>query len=68
MGRVFNFKCVACSCIPCNFAHNKNKPNLKLKTWPKQLFGSLLLAFALSEQIHIAFKTGFFSFPKLLGD
>jgi hypothetical protein len=36
------------------FCHEAKQPNLKLKTRPKQLLGSLLLAFALPCVVNIA--------------
>jgi len=35
-----------------NYTHFVKQPNLKLKTWPKQLLGYLPLAFELPYQVH----------------
>jgi hypothetical protein len=46
MGRVFNSRsgCMYAICFCC---YEAKQPNIKLETRPKQLLGSLLLAFAL---------------------
>jgi hypothetical protein len=49
LGRVFNSR-LGCACIRNVIVHITKQPNLKLKTWPKQLLGSLPLAFVLPEQ------------------
>jgi hypothetical protein len=46
LGRVFHSR-LGCACIGHAIVHITKQPNLKLKTQPKQLLGSLLLAFAL---------------------
>jgi hypothetical protein len=45
-GRVFNSR-LSRACIGYAIVHITKQPNLKLKTRPKQLLGSLPLAFAL---------------------
>jgi hypothetical protein len=45
--RIFNSRCGRSS-VPCAFGTTRKQPSLKLKTQPKQLGGSLPLAFALS--------------------
>jgi hypothetical protein len=42
----------ACLSVQCNYIHKK-QPNLKLKTWPKQLLGSLPLLSRSLIQINI---------------
>jgi hypothetical protein len=49
LGRVFNFKCVHV-CTTCTSYVSTKLPNLKWKTRPEQLFGSLPLAFALPAE------------------
>jgi len=49
LGRVCNSKPRACFCICHAIANIAKWSNLKLKTWPKQLLGSLPLAFALPD-------------------
>jgi hypothetical protein len=46
LGQVFNSR-LGHACIGHAIVHIANEPNLKLKTRPKQLLGSLPLAFAL---------------------
>jgi hypothetical protein len=46
LGRVFNSR-LGRACMHCAIAYITKQPNLKLKTWHKQLLGSLPLAFAL---------------------
>jgi hypothetical protein len=46
VGRVFNSRS-GCMCPKPLFCYEAKQPNLKLKTQPKQLFGSLPIAFAL---------------------
>jgi hypothetical protein len=46
LGRVFNSR-LGRACIGHAIVHITKQPNLKLKTWPKQLLGYLLLAFVL---------------------
>jgi hypothetical protein len=46
LGQVFNFR-YGCVCTPCTIYTKTELPNLKWKTQPKQLLGSLPLAFAL---------------------
>jgi hypothetical protein len=46
LGWVFNNR-LGHACIGIAIVHITKQPNLKLKTRPKQLLGSLLLAFAL---------------------
>ncbi len=46
LGQVFNSS-LESVCIYCAIAFITKWPNLKLKTWPKPLFGSLLFAFVL---------------------
>jgi hypothetical protein len=46
LGRVFNTR-LGRACMYDAIALITKQPNLKLKTWYKQLIGSLLLAFAL---------------------
>ncbi len=48
LGRVFNSR-LERVCIYCTSACMTKRPNIKLKTEPKQLLGSLPLAFALPE-------------------
>jgi hypothetical protein len=47
LGRVFNSR-LGRACMYCATAYITKQPNLKLKTWHKQLIGSLLLAFKLT--------------------
>jgi hypothetical protein len=47
LGRVFNSRLVR-ACIGYGNVHITKQPNLKLKTWPKRLLGSLPLAFMLT--------------------
>ncbi len=46
LGRVSNYR-LGHACIDHAIVHITKQPSLKLKTRPKQLLGSLLLAFAL---------------------
>ncbi len=46
LGRVFNSKS-GCMCAGHLFCYKPKQLNLKLKTWPKQLLGSLPIAYAL---------------------
>ena len=46
LGQVFNSR-LGRACIGHAIVHIAKQPNLKLKTQPKQLLGSLTLAFAL---------------------
>jgi hypothetical protein len=46
LGRVFNFR-YGRMCTTCTSYITTKLSNLKWKTWPKQLLGSLPLAFAL---------------------
>jgi hypothetical protein len=46
LGGVFNSR-LGCACICHGVVHKTKQPNLKLKTRPKELLGSLPLAFAL---------------------
>ncbi len=48
LGQFFNSK-LGRTCICRAIACRTKWPNLKLKTWPKQLLGSLLLAFAIPD-------------------
>jgi hypothetical protein len=51
LGRVFNFR--FCHLHAEHFwCYQINLPNLKLKTWPKQLLGSLPLGIALAGWAH----------------
>ncbi len=52
LGRVFNFR-LSRACVCCATAYKTKWPSLKLKTWPKQLIGSLLLAFALPGLVNL---------------
>ncbi len=61
LGRVFNNRCWHVS-TQINTCTSSKQPNLQLKTWPKQVLGSFLLAFALPgiglqgrDHIHILF-------------
>jgi hypothetical protein len=47
LGRVFNSRS-GCMCAMHLCYYEAKLPNLKLKTWPKQLLGSLPITFALS--------------------
>jgi hypothetical protein len=52
LGQVFNSRLGrACTCHAIE--HITKRPNLKLKTWPKQLLGSLPLAFSLPRQANL---------------
>jgi hypothetical protein len=55
LGRVFNSRS---SCLSI-MGYEAKRPNLKLKTWPKQLKGSLPLAFALPGDCGIPIALGF---------
>ncbi len=46
LGRVFSSRS-GCTCQKHLFCYEAKQPNLKLRTRPKQLFGSLPIAFAL---------------------
>jgi hypothetical protein len=46
LGQAFNSR-LSRACIVHAIVHLRKQPNLKLKTWPKQLLGSLPLPFAL---------------------
>ncbi len=50
LGSVFNSK-LCRACIGHAIVHITKQPNLKFKTWPKQLLGSLPLAFALPDTL-----------------
>ncbi len=50
LSRVFNSR-LGCACICRAIAHITKRPNLKVRTWPKQLLGSLLLAFVLPGKV-----------------
>ncbi len=52
---VFNSRS-GCMCAKDLCCYAAKRPNLKLKTWSKQLLGYLLLAFTLSCQCHKTFK------------
>ncbi len=49
LSRVFHSR-LGCACIYHAIVHITKQPSVKLKTWPKQLLGSLPLAFALPGQ------------------
>ncbi len=75
LGRVFNSR-LGHACISRAMAYITKQPNLKMKTWPKQLLGSLRLAFMLPIFVHqVQFNafTGIHSnnrlqaFPQILG-
>jgi hypothetical protein len=51
LGLVFNYR----MCVMQLFCYKAKQPNLKLKTWQKQLVASILLAFAHPE---LAFVPG----------
>jgi hypothetical protein len=48
LARGFNYR-LGRSCISHAIVHISKQPNLKLKTWPKQLLGSLPLAFIVPD-------------------
>ncbi len=50
LGRVFHSR-LGRACIGHEIVHLTKQPNLKLKTWPKQLLGSLPLAFMLPADV-----------------
>jgi hypothetical protein len=52
LGEVFNPR-LGCSCKCRAIAYFTKQTSLKLKTWPKQLLGSLPLAFALPDKAQI---------------
>jgi hypothetical protein len=52
LGRVFNSR-LGRACMGHAIVRITKQPNLKLKTWPRQLLGSLLLAFALPGWSHL---------------
>jgi hypothetical protein len=54
MGRVFNAR-LSGACIGHAIVHITKQPNLKSKTWPKQLLGSLPLAFVLPGHSYASF-------------
>ncbi len=54
-GWVFN-SYIGHACIFCAIAHITKQPNLKLKTGPKQLLGSLLLTFTLPSLTQSGFS------------
>ncbi len=45
LDQLFNSR-LGCACVCCAFAYLIKRPNLKLKTWLKQLSGYLPQAFA----------------------
>jgi hypothetical protein len=49
LGRVFNSR-LGHACVCCAIAYITKQPNLKLKTRPKQLLGSLPLTFTLPSK------------------
>jgi hypothetical protein len=51
LGQVFHCR-IGFTCTGHAIIHITKQPNLKLKTWPKQLLGSLPLAFALPTPIY----------------
>jgi hypothetical protein len=53
LGRVFNSR-LGHACTGHEIVHITKQPNLKLKTQPKQLLGSLQLAFARPDVINDA--------------
>jgi hypothetical protein len=58
LGRVFNSR-LGRACMFRAIAYITKQPNLKLKTWPKQLLGSLLLAFELPGLWHLLVRNRF---------
>ncbi len=56
LGRVFNSR-LSCACIDHAIVCITKQPNLKVRTQPKQLLGSLALAFVLPRPSKISLKT-----------
>ncbi len=57
LGRAFNFR-LGHACAYYTVAQITKQPNLKLKTQPKQLLGSLPLAFALPKKYYVIEPAG----------
>ncbi len=51
LGRVFNSR-LGCASICRSIAYITKQPNLKLKTRPKLLLGSLMIAFVLPDLVN----------------
>ncbi len=58
LGWVFNSR-LGHACMFRVIAYITKQPNLKLKTWPKQLLGSLLLAFSSPGLCHLIVRNRF---------
>jgi hypothetical protein len=65
LGRVFHCR-LSHTCMGHTIVHITKQPNLKLKTRPKQLLGSLPLAFVLPRggQLYWTFTLCYFSLPR----
>ena len=64
-GRVFNFEC-GCVRLYIAFALITKQPHLKLKTRPKQIVGSVSLAFALPGKAYRRPTLGIVKYSKKL--
>jgi hypothetical protein len=67
LGRVFNYRCGHASTLISTCTSSK-QPNLKLKTWPKTILCSLLIAFALLGLPVAAFQKDFNCFENYPND